>query len=173
MKREMTQFTKPEELTSWADSHEERIHISGEDAGLLLQYMADYGYAIGSGPDGGLYRQEIVTKGSEVEPVTLDEVIDMACEWNYERILDADARRGSPGSGMDGKEDLLGYEKLKAEEARLEKLFEQTIYSMEIDAAAKAIADAVVSRLEEAGPKWAAAAVTEGIRGYSAGRKGR
>lgn len=170
MKREMTQFTKPEELASWADSHEGRIHISGEDAGLLLQYMADYGYAIGSDPDGSLYRQELVTKGSEVEPVTLDEVIDMVCEWNYERILDADARRGR---GMDGKEDLQRYEKLKAEEARLEKLFEQTIYSMEIDAAAKAIADAVVSRLEEAGPKWAAAAVTEGIREYSAGRKGR
>ena len=43
-----------------------------------------------------MYRQDIAEENGEIEPYSIDDVIDIVCEWNYELILDAEAHRSDP-----------------------------------------------------------------------------
>ena len=67
-----------------------------EDAAILLNYMEGHDYAIGIDSDGKMYRQDVAEENGEIEPYSIDDVIDTVCEWNYELILDADAHRNDP-----------------------------------------------------------------------------
>lgn len=173
MDREVKRFSKPEELVEWADTYNTLLNITKEDARILLGYMKDYGYVIGSDQNGNLYRQETAVRNSKMEPYSIDEVIDMVVEWNYERILDMDARGSDMDNESNRNEEQLKYKILKEEEARLDRLFDKTIFGREVDAIAKGIAEAVISIVNKEGPERAAAVVADGLWEYSAGRKGR
>ena len=91
MDAEVTLFSKPEELIAWADTFDILLNPSIEDAAILLNYMEGHDYAIGIDSDGKMYRQDVAEENGEIEPYSIDDVIDTVCEWNYELILDADA----------------------------------------------------------------------------------
>ena len=92
MDAEVTLFSKPEELIAWADTFDILLNPSIEDAAILLNYMEGHDYAIGIDSDGKMYRQDVAEENGEIEPYPIDDVIDIVCEWNYELILDAEAR---------------------------------------------------------------------------------
>lgn len=102
------------------------------------------------------------------------EVIDTVCEWNYELILDADAHRNDPKDFKDYSEYQDKYDSLKADEKRLDRLFEKTCYAKEIDEMAAALVESFISHLSSRDDlEKAAVTVAEGIKDYSTGKRGR
>ena len=103
----------------------------------------------------------------------LDDVIDIVCEWNYELILDAEAHRSDPKDFNDYNEYQSRYESLKADEKRLDRLFDKTSYGKELIEVATELADRVIAQLGNKELEKAAVTVAEGIREYSTGKRGR
>ena len=147
MDAEVTLFSKPEELIAWADTFDILLNPSIEDAAILLNYMEGHDYAIGIDSDGKMYRQDVAEENGEIEPYPIDDVIDTVCEWNYELILDADVHRNDPKDFKDYSEFQDKYDSLKADERRLDRLFEKTCYAKEIDEMAAALVESFISHL--------------------------
>lgn len=174
MDAEVTLFSKPEELIAWADTFDILLNPSIEDAAILLNYMEGHDYAIGIDSDGKMYRQDVAEENGEIEPYPIDDVIDTVCEWNYELILDADAHRNDPKDFKDYSEFQDKYDSLKADEKRLDRLFEKTCYAKEIDEMAAALVESFISHLSSRDDlEKAAVTVAEGINDYSTGKRGR
>ena len=174
MDMEITLFSKPEELIAWADTFDILLNPSLEDAAILLNYMEGHDYAIGIDSDGKMYRQDIAEENGEIELYPIDDVIDTVCEWNYELILDADAHRADPKDFQDYSEYQKKYESLKADEKRLDRLFDKTCYGKEIIEVATKLADRVISQLgNKEDLEKAAVTVAEGVKEYSTGKRGR
>ena len=174
--REITLFSEPEELIAWAEVYDKQINPSIEDAAILLNYMEGHDYAIGIDSDGKMYRQDIAEENGEIEPYLIDDVIDIVCEWNYELILDAEAHRSDPKDFNDYNEYQSKYESLKADEKRLDRLFDKTSYGKELiegGGVATELADRVIAQLGNKELEKAAVTVAEGVREYSTGKRGR
>lgn len=169
----ITIITEPEELIAWADTFDILLNPSIEDAAILLNYMEGHDYAIGIDSDGKMYRQDVAEENGEIEPYPIDDVIDIVCEWNYELILDAEAHRSDPKDFNDYNEYQNKYESLKADEKRLDRLFDKTSYGKELIEVATELADRVIAQLGNKELKKAAVTVAEGVREYSTGKRGR
>ena len=63
-----------------------------------------------------LFDVDYIDDNGEIEPYPIDDVIDTVCEWNHERILDADAHRNDPKDFKDYSEFQDKYDSLKAME---------------------------------------------------------
>ena len=63
-----------------------------------------------------LFDVDYIDDNGEIEPYPIDDVIDTVCEWNYERILDADAHRNDPKDFKDYSEFQDKYDSWKAME---------------------------------------------------------
>ena len=121
-----------------------------------------------------LFDVDYIDDNGEIEPYPIDDVIDTVCEWNYERILDADAHRNDPKDFKDYCEFQDKYDSLKADEKRLDRLFEKTCYAKEIDEMAAALVESFISHLSSRDDlEKAAVTVAEGINDYSTGKRGR
>ena len=173
MDAEVTLFSKPEELIAWADTFDILLNPSIEDAAIVLNYMEGHDYAIGIDSDGKMYRQDVAEENGEIEPYPLDDVIETVCECNYELILDADAHRNDPKDFNDYNEYQSRYESLKADEKRLDRLFDKTSYGKELIEVATELADRVIAQLGNKELEKAAVTVAEGVREYSTGKRGR
>ena len=174
MSMEVTLLSKPEELIAWADTFDILLNPSIEDAAILLNYMQGHDYAIGIDSDGKMYRQDIAVENGEIEPYSIDDVIDNVCEWNYELILDAEAHRANPKDFRDYSEFQKKYESLKEDEKRLDRLFDKTSHGKEIITVAAELADKFISQMNcKNGISNVAATVAEGVREYSTGKRGR
>ena len=143
------------------------------EAAIDLNYMEGHDYAIGIDSDGKMYRQDIAEENGEIEPYSIDDVIDIVCEWNYELILDAEAHRSDPKDFNDYNEYQNKYESLKADEKRLDRLFDKTSYGKELIEVATELADRVIAQLGNKELEKAAVTVAEGVREYSTGKRGR
>lgn len=86
MDEKMHFMTEPEELLNWMKEHEEFKVMNKEDAQILLNYMEGHDYRLGTDKDGSLVRVDINTDEYEAEQYSLDDVIDIVCEWNDELI---------------------------------------------------------------------------------------
>lgn len=120
-----------------------------------------------------MYRQDVAEENGEIEPYPIDDVIDIVCEWNYELILDAEAHRSDPKDFNDYNEYQSKYESLKADEKRLDRLFDKTSYGKELIEVATELADRVIAQLGNKELEKAAVTVAEGVREYSTGKRGR
>ena len=76
------------------------------------------------------------------------------------------------GIDSDGKM-YRQYESLKADEKRLDRLFDKTSYGKELIEVATELADRVIAQLGNKELKKAAVTVAEGVREYSTGKRGR
>ena len=92
---------------------------------------------------------------------------------NYELILDAEAHRSDPKDFNDYNEYQSKYESLKADEKRLDRLFDKTSYGKELIEVATELADRVIAQLGNKELEKVAVTVAEGVREYSTGKRGR
>ena len=172
--RKITLFSEPEELIAWAEAYDKQITPSIEDAALLLNYMEGHDYAIGTDAEGKMYRQDMAEENGEIEPFPIDDVIDKVCEWNYDLILHAEAKKDDPKDFQEYCEFQKKYDSLKADERVLDRLFDKTSHAKEIDAVATALVEAFISNLEGKGDlEKAAATIAQGIKDYSTDKRGR
>lgn len=79
-------FTKPEELVEWLENYDILMWLDIEDARLLFDYMEGHDYQIGVNTDNKMVRVDIAEENGEVLEYSIDEVISIVCEWNYELI---------------------------------------------------------------------------------------
>lgn len=152
MNKEITFFSKPEELISWADKFDVLLNPSTEDAEILLNYMEGHDYVIGTDSEGTMYRQDISVENGEIEPYEIDDVIDTVCEWNYELILDMEMHKDDSNTFPKDYEAYDAYKnkygRLKADEKKLDRMFDKTRYAKEIDELATKLADTVIRNLK-------------------------
>lgn len=135
-------ISKPEELIIWNGMANTGIHLEREDAALLLGYMEGHDYQLGVDRR-ELYRVDVSEPDGECVPYSIDEVIDLVCEWNYEMMEDNEKRYQE----AEDQKDVLQYqealEKLKNDEPRLDAMFSKTRYGRQmVDVAKQMILDA-------------------------------
>lgn len=174
MDREVTLFTKPEELIAWLDDNDLLMGLSENEAKILLDYMEGHDYAIGCDAAGKMVRKDIAEENGEVEDFSIDEVIDAVCNWNYELILEADSKRNNPKDFVDFSNEQSRYERLKSDEQVLDRLFDKTIYGQQIADLGRQIAEEFIKNLKQNKDiSESAAIVAEEVRQYSTGNRGR
>ena len=103
----------------------------------------------------------------------MDDVIDMACEWNYELILELDAERQNPDDFIDFVKKQEHYDQLKSDEVVLDRLFEQTKYHVQVNETAKILADAFVQSIKNVPVETAVTGLVTEIKNQSAGGRSR
>jgi hypothetical protein len=104
---------------------------------------------------------------------SVDDLIDSVCEWNYELILDMDAERQNPKDMVDFANKQSRYERLKQDEAVLDKLFDQTKYRVGIDKLAEELANHFIDNLRQNGVEQSVNELVSGIRQPVTGGRSR
>ena len=165
MAKEENLITEPLELMKWMSEHDVLMDISAEDIQLLLNYLDGHDYAMGTDKEGKLIRVDIAVEDGECVEYSLDEFIDLVCEWNYELILEADERRNNPKDMLDFSRAQGKYESLKQDEIVLDRMFEQTKYGKDIAEFAERITGQMLE-LFEANMEQAITVVADGIKNY-------
>ena len=110
-------FNKADEFVKYQENYNTGFNITNKEAEILLEYMREHDYALGL-KKGVLYRGDLA-EGADIikwEVYSMDDVIDIVCEWNYELILDDEADFISSGKEVRSENELVRYNKLKSEE---------------------------------------------------------
>jgi len=165
MAKEENLITEPQELMKWMSEHDVLMDISAEDIQLLLNYLDGHDYAMGTDKEGNLVRVDVAVEDGECIEYSLDEFIDLVCEWNYELILDADERRNNPKDMLDFSRTQSKYESLKQDEVLLDRMFEQTKYGKDIAEFAERIVGQVMEIFENDMEK-AATVIADGVKDF-------
>ena len=165
MRNEIELITEPKELLKWMVAHDVLIDLSAEDATLLLGYMEGHDYGVAVTEDGDLVRVDLSSEQPEPDDYSVDELIDQVCEWNYEMILDADMRRKNPKNAAEFMEEQSRYEAYMMDERKLDRMFDQTKYAVEIEKTAHRLAEKVLTEMTINQQK-AAAVIAGGIKKY-------
>lgn len=155
MDKEITTISNPQELVNYADENDVLFHLSLKEAALLLNYVHltnnNVYRALGE-RDGKLFMkkgtvQEDKVSGKQIfseanwREVTLDEVVDEACEMNYE--LRSEILERLEARGIDFM-DRRVYETLLKDSNGLEKMFSRTQFSKKLDEMAESMAEKVI-----------------------------
>lgn len=167
MDEEMHIISKPEELLNWMKEHEEFKNMNRDDAALLIDYLKEHDYRLSADNSGDLLRVDIT--GTMTVEYSLDELIDLVCEWNYEMIEEYERLTNEKKNTSEHKlitEKLID---LKRQEETLDRLFEQTCYSSEIDKLAFKLAHTILDRMGIVGGEQAISELKQNIRANPAG----
>ena len=156
MDREGLQGAKPvelstvEELLEFQRNFETGFHFTDKEAEIIIDYFEGHDYVIGH-VEGVLHRGDLADKKEEIvwEEYSMDDVIDLVCEWNYEFILDIDAERHNARDIIDFGNMQSRYDNLKSEEQVLDKLFDQTKYGKQVEELAVKLADELITNLSQ------------------------
>lgn len=144
----ITEIRQAEELLTFIRDNDIKIIMTDKEAEMLLGYMEGHDYVVGYA-EGKLYRGDLGEVPGEIvwDDYSVDELIDSVCEWNYEMILDRDAERQNPKDMVDFANIQSEYERLKTDEAILDRLFDQTKYRADIDKLAEELANQFIQNL--------------------------
>lgn len=139
-------------LTAFMDSHDMDFRMTEKEAEMLCRYMDGHGYIIGQ-KDGQLYRGDLCSEAEKIvwEETIIDDLVDSACEWNYEFLQEARAEMENPDNFSDFVEKHSRYEDFSADEKVLDGMFERTKYETEINELAQMLADQLIRDLNSKG----------------------
>lgn len=136
MVEEVRKLEKPEELLAWVTAAQLEMNLSTKDAEVILSYMEGHDYELGiRGSE--LVRVDIAEESPEIVPYTMDEVIDLVCEWNYELIEEATNGMANPKDFVDFCNYKDTYDELKKDEIILDQMFMQTKFGKKVVAVAE------------------------------------
>lgn len=169
MEKELELITEPQELMRWMSAHDILMNISIEDIGLLLNYMEGHDYAIGTDNRDELVRVDLNSDELETDAYSVDDLIDQVCEWNYELILDTDEKRNDPKNKIDFANEESRYEGYKADERKLDRMFDQTKYGREVEELAVKLANEFIKNFGK-NKEQAINAIAEEVKQYTTER---
>lgn len=131
-------------LTTYLKSVGSPLKIHNKGADIILKNLTEHGIEIHTDKDGKLYQCK--GDGSEVE-TTMDDVIDLACELNYEDTYNTE-------QAISGMTDYVAKCKmtkkandLKADGRILNKIFYQTKYGRKVNMVADKICTELFAKL--------------------------
>lgn len=173
------ELTTVEELKDFQEKFSTGFHLTDKETEIILGYMEGHDYMLGE-TQGKLYRGDLAEAVGMIcwEDFSMDDAIDIVCEWNYELILEADAMRSNPADFIDFSKSLSRYESLKVEETIMDRLFDQTKYGRDVQELAKRLADEFITKMNPVTKETkvleeAIVSVTEQIHQYGSGGRGR
>lgn len=137
-----------EELKDYQEKFNTGFHLTDKESEVMLGYMEGHDYVLGEN-QGKLYRGDLAEVVGMIcwEEFSMDDVIDLVCEWNYELILEADTLRNNSTDLIDFSNMQSRYDSLKVEEFIMDKLFQQTRYAKEVEELAKKLADEFIMNM--------------------------
>lgn len=161
----ITEINQPGELLAFIRDNSINIVMTVKEAEMILGYLQGHDYVVGCG-DGQLYRGDLDDIPGEIvwEEYSVDDLIDTVCEWNYEMILEMDAERQDSKDMIDFANKQSKYESLKADEAVLDNLFDQTKYRAGIDKLAEELANQFIQNLNRSGAEIAVKTLVADVR---------
>lgn len=143
-------FNKVDEFVKYQENYNTGFNLTNKEAEILLEYMREHDYVLGL-KKGVLYRGDLA-EGADIikwEVYSMDDVIDIVCEWNYELILDDEADFISSGKEVRSENELVRYNKLKSEEKVLDELFDKTKYAKVIEEFAEKLAHDFIAKIND------------------------
>ncbi len=161
----ITEISQPGELLAFIQDNSINIIMTDKEAEMILEYLQGHDFVVGF--DGGqFYRGDLDDIPGEIvwDDYTVDDLIDTVCEWNYEMILEMDAERQDPKDMIDFSNKQSKYESLKADEAILDRLFDQTKYRIGIDKLAEELANQFIQNLNLNGAEMAVKTLVADVR---------
>ena len=157
-------------LISFMEEHGISFQMNEQEADLLCGYMDGHGYVIGQ-KDGQLCRGNLCEETDRTvwEETTIDDLVDSASEWNYELLKEAKADMEKAESSIDYMNNHSRYEKLCADEAVLDAMFDRTKYGEQIEHIAEILAGQLIQNLQSKGD--IDGAVKELVQGINGGHE--
>ena len=76
----LKELLTPEDLIPAAEA--QGVHMTSEDAEVVLGYLAGHGYSLAADPDGLTYRLDLEVEGSEEEAYTIENAIYFCYDMN-------------------------------------------------------------------------------------------
>lgn len=143
------EIKQPSELLITINALQSEIKLSKEDAQVILGYMQGHDFML-TLDDGKLMRVDISEENGQRVPYTMDEVIDLVCEWNYEQLEEARAVVDHPKDFAEYCEYKFTYDALKEDETALNQMFAQTIYGRDVRNVARAMIGQAGGKMPEA-----------------------
>lgn len=136
-------ITKSQELMEWINNNDLLLEMDEKEAKVLLGYLEGHGYAMGI-VDEKMVRVDILDEKYEYEDYTIDEFIDMVCEWNYDLMTGAKKSMENASGNKVFNESKEYFEQLRADEFVLGKMFAKTCYGKKLqDVCAKMTQDMI------------------------------
>lgn len=127
------------ELRDWLNENDLLMNLTNKEIETILHTFQSHGYVIGIAKEGLVRLCDIGPSLCDNEIWTMDELIDLACEWNYEdmerlkeRVLELPF-----GQKLDSFKSLKN---AKLDESVLSKAFSRTIYGKEVHQEEKKLA---------------------------------
>lgn len=149
MEKEVNFFVKPEELLAWVADAAPEFQMDREDALILLNYMEGHDFRVGIDTAGNMVRVDLSDMLKNVEAYSLDDLVDVVSEWNYELLTEADEHRKNITKLIDFANAQARYEQLSEEEQKLDVLFEQTLHGKRLKEKAMELAKRLILGVEE------------------------
>ena len=148
MEKNLQLITEPEKLMAWLDNNDLLLTLYEKEAKVLLGYLEGHDYAIGV-VDKKMVRVDICDENYEYEDYTIDEFIDTVCEWNYDLMIGAKRSMENASNNITFNEAKEYFEKLRADEKVLDKMFAKTCYGKQLkDVCAKMTQD-MISKIDD------------------------
>lgn len=129
-----TEITTPAALVAWAGYYRPEMELNEKEAEMLLGYMEGHGYAL-TVKAGEMFRKNTEDEREETVPYSMDEVVDVICEWNYEFLETERQEMEETEDSVDFSEQKEYYDSLVADSEMLDGLFDRTVYGKKNDGA--------------------------------------
>ncbi len=128
------------------------FEMTEKEAEKLLGCMDGQGYCLGH-RDGELYRGDLCYEQGKIkwEPDSIDDAASDVMEWNYILLQEAESELMHAEDGAVYSERKKYLEALREDEKILDAVFDRTKHGKELDAAAAALADALIQDMEKEG----------------------
>lgn len=125
-----------EGLMTWCRSTGSPVRMQRTGAKIILDYVSGHGRMLSAGPDGALF----MNNEHMTEKTTLDDVVDLVCEWNYEALSDTRERKDNPEDFLDYCRSCTLEKTLEEHKFILDRIFKQTVYGRDVQAIAHKMA---------------------------------
>ena len=145
-------FASGAELVRFMDENDMLFHMTEKEADVLLGYLGGHEFLLGE-KDGKLYRGDLAYEQGKVRWLndTIDDAIDVVCEWNYEMVQTAQAQVENPDDFIDFVNKQNKLESLRADERLLDAMFDRTKYGKELVQLAEKMADDFIRDMQSKG----------------------
>ncbi len=137
-----TKIDSADGLINWCrDTHQE-VKIQRKGAAIIMDYLLENGKELSASSGGELFFLD------KENPITLDDVVDLVCEWNYEKLVDARDKKENPKNFIDFCSSSSLEKQLEEKQTILDRIFSQTVYGKDAEAIAHDLARKTMKRLK-------------------------
>ena len=143
METKMMMIDSEEGLMTWCKTTDSGIRLQRRGAKIIFDYLSGHGKTLSTNKEGELFiNDEIMT-----EKTTLDDVVDLVCEWNYEALSDTRERKDNPNDFLDYCRMCTLEKNLEEHKFILDRVFKQTIYGKDVQTIAHKLAKEMMKEM--------------------------